>query len=1695
MAAASSADADAGASLDAALAKARRLELSRDAMLSSIESLKVLVSNERALARVAKRKLAAANAKLAETASVDDGMALEIEHAKRQLEERETELQQLRKDGREREEQERTLREQVATVEEERRIGEIVAREKEILQREVARLQRELENREAADLSEVRSDSTGRDNSLRDDLAEKDAVIHAVEKSWRDEQARAAALDAVVADIPALRTRLRQLEDEQQIADVVKSLTEDPVDGQSLDEKAMKKKLFELKIARSVICEKDKIVKAMRESLAGAEARELEAVLAGKMSEQHAKGAEKALVEAKSALRDVQLQLENERQACAEQGAKTKSAEDNLLKAEERLSVLSLKAKEHGDEAKGRAKENSSSEEKARLAEQNLVKAREELSSLAAKVRQYEEEQKQQNELRDTAEEHRQISQARHDEIVADAKNLKSALDASEKEVARLENILARRARHMDDIGTSSPCSTDPGTEEQRAVPAVTESESRDKLNELEEVAKLAKSSYEQKCLEAHALASSVSENTTTIVTLNRALLFSKKSCDEKHAQLERSMGKANFLDKSVRKLKAALSSRVEECDFLENRIKSELEPSLLKANSLLDQRLSELKVTHDEYELHKEMSNKTRVALEQEVGGLSERLQDALTVLSGTQSRLTQSEQRGAGLEDQIAALTQEKIENLKTIEELTSQCEHRRQALGVLQERLAEVGQSVAEHEQAALDANRRTEELMKVLARAHDRQAVAEQRASRKDALVEEMEERTHELERNHSSVRTHLTEKTYLLEAKELEVEELNEVVDVREAALENQAQIACNREALFESLSAELRGVIISYDRDLKMLQEELQTVERRAKSLTDELAQVNSTLARTEHDLVQSKHQHSDSVAENKRHQAKVIELQDEMSRLRAEYRAAQEELVLRDRQISGQLLSITEKGGKIAGLRAEKAELEKLAGAVRAQLASERSRSEAHAAEVERLEDVLAKVSSGLVNSEEELSMKNTETETLSSRLASAQADVIRLENIVSDKDEEIKSNTKVVKTFEIALERSKQQLRVLESHLNGHDSLLKDSREKEEALVVKCGELGQANDYIVQVERTVETLREQLTARVAEVESWSSKAVSFERTKEALEKELATAQVARAAADDILNSTASSLAALEKSTTEEIEDLKATISSLQKVLEEKESSLSSASEVISQSSVQERLSKVQLIDSRTRGDRLFERLAATEYELASKKESLTVLETRFSELQEKLKARDNEVERLERNLVDRNQALTLARSRVDELGAKTSSIAKGELLTMQTKIEAKEKAIANLHNWCCFINGKLRAAEKALSEREVDLEVSTTAFKKLEVQLQRLNESINEKESYIREIESSRAVENSELRSRIQTLHSHLEEANEEAEKTKWMMASDGDDTEGCLVALSDELRECKEKLQAKEMEVSQIQARSQSLQETVKTYERDLAASGRTVESLTLDFGRLRNEVNSKRDARDVSDKNAALDVSKVRSETGYLLVELRRAEAELAAANENTQTWQAKAEELQPLAESTMEAQRSIEMISSRLSLAEKDSRQRIDLLETQLEEARRERDAAERDCAAAMADYAAIRARLTDGRAHYSSVSTSTALCTVTFTLDGPTAPSSDVKVYVLGGDATLGNWNPARRVPMRVVGKGRNGVIRNCDVVISANTSTSYKFAAEGADGSLVWEAGENRSLELQGNIQHKSQDTWRSPL
>lgn len=1682
--------------LNAALEKVRKLELSRDAMLSSIESLKVLVSNERAVARVAKRKLAATTKSL-EKASDTRELSEKLEVAEASLRERQSEIEHLRTQNLAAAKEEERLQEREEKLRIDLSTHEKTIQENDTLRKQLHSSRKELESNARLVEKQNQQINVNHEKAMEKLLKEKDESIYAIETQLRDERARAEALSTTVEEIPVLRTRIQELEDIQHDTSKLDFFDQDESEVfEELDESTIQKKLFELKIARNVIAEKDKTFREVRDKVKVAEARELEAVLACRVSEQQAKNAEDALCEAKSRLGQMQLRLDTEIQSRTIQEQKEDIDNDSLQSERKKMSGFEDKFKQQEQYIAQTTEQNKLLTERAHNSEQNLQKAKDELEVLAVKVRELEEDKTTD---KDAVEEHERVIKARADELVTEARNLKAALSISEKEVARLESVLATRVKTLEHPGDSSPCSTDAGLEEHSRTSPInmvntTDSEYMEKIVQLEEVVRLAKSSYEQKCLEAQAFASSVSDNATTIVTLNRALLVSRNSCDEKHKQLEESMARANSLDKTVRTLKSEISSRNEECDFLENRIRFELEPSLIQANGLLDQRTGELKTLRDEYEMLKEESMKRRVALEQETSDLSERLETTADRLKDSNKNFTAAERNIADLEKKMGSLSEEKQRSFVVIEDLTSQCEHRRQALLVLQERLVEIETNVATREQVALDAEQTVRELCGDLSQVRENLAVAEDRAFRSDILLESMEQRSEELERSHISVMDHMIEKTAQVEAREQELLELKKVLTLTKEALEKQANIACNRESMFDSRAAELHSVINTQDRDIKTIQEDIRAKERRIKALYDEVSRANSVLARTEHDLVQAKRQHSATIGDNKRQNAKLNQLQDEISRLRAELQAAQEELVSRNQQISCHLQSITEKGSQIAGLRASKSELEQKLANMQIELANKQSRCAKHLHAEEALEETLQNVSSDLEHAREELSVKVAEAAILTKRLSTAQSDTTRLENMVSERDDEIKSHSKLVKSREVALERSKQQLQVLESHLNGHDTLLEEYKEKEEMLAAKCDELDQSENRVVELQETLKGLNETVAAQTEEVERWNLQTSALEARKAELEKELLLAAESTTSMSESLESTTSTLKNLEKSTAEEIAELKNERVSLQKALDNKDSSLTSASEVINHNSVQGQFAKEQLIESRTRGDRLFERLTAAEYELASKTETLLVVETRLSEMQEKLHDSEREIERLERNLQDRNQELSRARSRVDEAGAKTVNIAQGEILTMRTKLEAKEKAIANLHNWCCFINGKLHATEKALSEQQVDLEVSTTAFKKLEARLQLSNDSISQKEAQIRNTEAAKNMKIAELRSRIETMEAHIEEANMELGNTERVI-SEGGDHESRLVEILKELQQCKEKLQARDLEVSQAQAQSRSLQEALKKCQRDFSASQRSVESLTLDVARLRAEENIKRDAKDSSDKKAAMEVSKVRSETGYLLFELRQAEADLAAANDEAKAWQSRAEQLQPLAESTLEAQRSIEMLSSRLALAEKDSSQRIDLLQTQLEDARRERDVTERDCAAALADCAAVRARLSEAGSRYGIAGTSKSLCAVTFTLEGATAPSPDIAVYILGNDKTLGGWDPSRRLPMRVVGTGQSGVVRKCDVLLSVDVSTSYKFAADGTDGSLVWEGGENRLLSVGERTQQETHDVWRSPL
>ena len=74
-------------------------------------------------------------------------------------------------------------------------------------------------------------------------------------------------------------------------------------------------------------------------------------------------------------------------------------------------------------------------------------------------------------------------------------------------------------------------------------------------------------------------------------------------------------------------------------------------------------------------------------------------------------------------------------------------------------------------------------------------------------------------------------------------------------------------------------------------------------------------------------------------------------------------------------------------------------------------------------------------------------------------------------------------------------------------------------------------------------------------------------------------------------------------------------------------------------------------------------------------------------------------------------------------------------------------------------------------------------------------------------------------------------------------------------------------------------------------------------------------------------------------------------------------------------------------------------------------------------------------------------------------------------------------VLVCGGLPALGDWDPAKAAPM--VADGDHWRLA---VAVPAGADVAYKFLRRGADGTVTWEAGENRPLVAAPRVDA----TWR---
>lgn len=88
----------------------------------------------------------------------------------------------------------------------------------------------------------------------------------------------------------------------------------------------------------------------------------------------------------------------------------------------------------------------------------------------------------------------------------------------------------------------------------------------------------------------------------------------------------------------------------------------------------------------------------------------------------------------------------------------------------------------------------------------------------------------------------------------------------------------------------------------------------------------------------------------------------------------------------------------------------------------------------------------------------------------------------------------------------------------------------------------------------------------------------------------------------------------------------------------------------------------------------------------------------------------------------------------------------------------------------------------------------------------------------------------------------------------------------------------------------------------------------------------------------------------------------------------------------------------------------------------------------------------------------------------------------TITLTGVDAKDGD-ELFVCGGFVALGNWDPEQAAAMH-----RDGMHWTLTISVPPKTDAQFKFLHRTADGTVIWEDGENRELVAQPRIDA----TWR---
>ncbi|MFE5811044.1 carbohydrate-binding module family 20 domain-containing protein [Streptomyces sp. NPDC056491] len=80
------------------------------------------------------------------------------------------------------------------------------------------------------------------------------------------------------------------------------------------------------------------------------------------------------------------------------------------------------------------------------------------------------------------------------------------------------------------------------------------------------------------------------------------------------------------------------------------------------------------------------------------------------------------------------------------------------------------------------------------------------------------------------------------------------------------------------------------------------------------------------------------------------------------------------------------------------------------------------------------------------------------------------------------------------------------------------------------------------------------------------------------------------------------------------------------------------------------------------------------------------------------------------------------------------------------------------------------------------------------------------------------------------------------------------------------------------------------------------------------------------------------------------------------------------------------------------------------------------------------------------------------------------------------------QVFAVGSDPALGSWDPARALPLDAHGYPA----WDAEALVGSDSSVAYKYLVKGADGTITWEAGPDRSFRPRPDTALTTRDTFR---